>query len=146
AIAGADLVVASTGSFGHLVTRGVVRTAITADTPSGDARPRFFLDLGVPRDVDPTIATLPGVRVADIDDLRGALAERSHGTTTDLDRARAIVAEEQDRFAAWRRAARVAPLIRALQERGARVLAAELARVAPRLATLEARERDAVEA
>src|SRR5207247_2118577 len=59
AIAGADLVVASTGSFGHLVTRGVVRTAITADTPSGDARRRLFLDLGAPPRVEPPTAALP---------------------------------------------------------------------------------------
>ena len=91
------------------------------------------------------MAELPGVRVADIDDLKEALAGGGAGEE-EMVRARGIVTEEVGRFAAWRRAAKLAPLIQALRDRGARIQAAELARVAPRLSALSDREWAAVEA
>jgi glutamyl-tRNA reductase len=143
AIAQADLVVASTGASGTVIGVEVVREALRMD---GGERPRFVLDLAVPRDVDPAVGGLPGVTVADIDDLREALASGRPGMDGEVERARAIVAEEVRRFSSWRRAARLAPLIQALRDRGARVQAAELARAAPQLAGLSDRQREAVEA
>ena len=58
----------------------IVRAASPDVSAYEPTRPRFFLDLGVPRDIDPSIAAMPDVRVADIDDLRQALAERAHAT------------------------------------------------------------------
>jgi glutamyl-tRNA reductase len=144
AVAHADLVVSSTGSAGTVIAVESVREARAdhADTPL------FFLDLAVPRDVDPAVADLPGVELADIDDLKGAVDEAgvSPGTGEEIGRVRDIVREEVRRFASWRRASRMAPLIRALRDRGDRIQAAELARVAPRLQGLSEREREAVEA
>jgi len=140
-IARADLVVSSTGAAGTVIEPPAVLEAVRAR----GGRPMFFLDLAVPRDVDPAVAELPGVGVADIDDLKEALAGEGAGEEEML-RARGIVTEEVGRFAAWRRAAKLAPLIQALRDRGARIQAAELARVAPRLSALSDREWAAVEA
>jgi len=104
-----------------------------------------MLDLAVPRDIDPGVLGVEGVHLADIDDLRGLLAEQNAPATLEIERVRAIVGEEATRFRSWRRAARLAPLIQALRERGDRVHATELARVAPKLASLSEREREAVE-
>jgi glutamyl-tRNA reductase len=143
AIAEADLVVSSTGSAGVVIPVEAVRQAVRGD---GRVRPLFLLDLAVPRDIDPSVADEVAVRLADIDDLRGLLAEQNSPATQDIDRARAIVAEEVRRFGSWRRAARFAPLIQALRDRGERIQAAELARAAPKLAGLSPKEREAVEA
>jgi glutamyl-tRNA reductase len=148
AIARADLVVSSTGASGTVVDVPTVAGAIEEDLAASRAtpRPRFVLDLAVPRDVDPGVAALPGVAVADIDALRAAVSRRGEDVAPQLERAERIVAEESERFAAWRRAWRMAPLIRALRERGDRVVASELARMAPRLAALSDRDREAVRA
>jgi glutamyl-tRNA reductase len=148
AISRADLVVTSTGAAGTVVDLPTVVEAIAEDpaAAAGGPRRRFFLDLAVPRDVDPSVAELPGVALADIDALRATLARRRVRIGPEIERAERIVAEESERFGAWRRASRMAPLIRALRERGNRVVAAELARVAPRLAELSGPEREAVEA
>jgi glutamyl-tRNA reductase len=150
-IAKADLVVSSTGAAGLVIGPDVVRKALRMDgrrpgDPGDGGRRLFLLDLAVPRDVDPAVKEIPGVRVADIDDLREALAWRDAGTDAEVERVRTIVAEEVARFATWRRASRLAPLIQALRDRGARIQAAELARIAPRLAGLDPRQREAVEA
>jgi glutamyl-tRNA reductase len=144
AIAGADLVVTSTGAAGTVISPEVVLEAHRLDGRSG--RPLFLLDLALPRDVDPEVAGIPGVRLADLDDLRAMLTERAAGADAEVAKVRAIIKEEVGRFAARRRSARLAPLIQALRERGDRVAAAELARAAPRLADLSGREREAVEA
>jgi glutamyl-tRNA reductase len=72
--------------------------------------------------------------------------EGNGGHAAEVDRVRSIVAQEVERFEAWRRSVRLAPLIQALQDRGERIQAAELRRLAPRLADLSERERRAVEA
>jgi glutamyl-tRNA reductase len=136
----ADLVVSSTGASGIVIGADVVRRAMAARR----TRPLFLLDLAVPRDVDPSAGGMAGVTLVAIDHLREALASRT-APAAEIDRARAIVSEEVERFTSWRRAARLAPLIRALRERGDGVAAAELARVLPRLEGLDERERAAVE-
>jgi glutamyl-tRNA reductase len=145
AIARADLVVSCTGAAGLVIGPAAVREAFDLNG-RGAGRPLFLLDLAVPRDIDPAVAEIPGVRLADIDDLRDILAARAEPALAEVDRVRTIVAEEVQRFASWRRAARLAPLIQGLRARGEGIVAAELARMAPRLSNLSEREREAVEA
>ncbi|MGH2683038.1 MAG: glutamyl-tRNA reductase [Actinomycetota bacterium] len=141
AMSTADLVVTSTGATGLVLHRGMVERAT-----AGRKGPLFLLDLAVPRDVDPGAGDLPGVRVADIDDLREVLAERQGELRAEVERVAAIVAEETRRFGRRQREARLAPLIKALHDRGDEVRALELRRLASRLRDLSDRERQAVEA
>jgi glutamyl-tRNA reductase len=140
-LAEADLVVASTGSTGVVVTQEAVKGAI-----AGGKRSLFLLDLGVPRDVDPRTREIPDVGVADIDDLRDALVDERVGVEGEVLKVRALVADETKKFATAKRAARLAPLIEALRERGEEVRAIELRRMASRLAHLSERDRETVEA
>jgi glutamyl-tRNA reductase len=140
ALARADLVVSSTGAPRIVIGPDLVRLAMAGR----ESRPLFLLDLAVPRDVDPAVGEMAGVALAAIDHLRETLTSRT-APAAEIGRARAIVSEEVERFTSWRRAARLAPLIRALRERGDRVAATELARVLPRLEGLDERQRAAVE-
>jgi glutamyl-tRNA reductase len=137
----ADLVVASTGSTGVVVSHEAVKRAI-----GGGRRSLFLLDLGVPRDVDPRTREIPEVGVADIDDLRDVLVDERVGVEAEVTKVRALVADETKKFATAKRAARLAPLIEALRERGEEVRAVELRRVASRLAHLSERDRETIEA
>lgn len=139
AVATADLVVCSTGASGIVIDRDSVERALA----HRGGRPLFFLDLAVPRDVDPAVADLPGVSLANIDHLKGLVAREDDGEVAAV---RSIVAEEVARFAVHRRAARLAPLLQALYERGERVRQAELRRAGARLARLSEEERAAVDA
>ena len=56
-LATADLLVACTGAVGTVVARETVAAAVVAR----DGRPLAICDLGLPRDVDPGVAALPGV-------------------------------------------------------------------------------------
>ena len=138
ALAAADLVVSATAATGVVVDRAAVAAAQRAR----EGRPMFLLDLAVPRDVDPRAADVPGVGLANIDHLRDVVVRADEA---EVERVRAIVAEEVAGFRAWRRAVRLAPVIQGIYDRGERVRAAELERVRRRLEGLSEEERAAVE-
>lgn len=139
ALSAADVIVSSTGATGQVIgAEALARGAA--------GRKVFVLDLAVPRDVDPEAAQVPGVRLADIDDLAPLLARRRGDPTDEVSAARTIVEAEVRRFSADRRATRLAPLIRALHAMGEEVRLEELKRFASKLDSMSARERQAVEA
>jgi glutamyl-tRNA reductase len=87
--------------------------------------------------------------VADLDDIKEHIAETEGASgrqAASVDGVREIVAQEVERFEAWRRSTRLAPLIQALRERGDRIQAAELARFAAGLSALSPEEHATVEA
>jgi glutamyl-tRNA reductase len=128
AIASADLVISCTGASGHVITESMVRAGRGHRTA---ARPLVLLDLAMPRDVDPAVAGLPGVRVFGMDDLRDS-AGVSVGDA-EVAAVRAIVEEEYSAYGSAVRAAQVTPTVVALRAKAATVVDAELARLAGRL-------------
>jgi glutamyl-tRNA reductase len=137
----ADVVVSSTDSTGYLVTAEQVARALAGRRE----RPVFFVDIAVPRDLDPAINDLAGCYLYDIDDLQRVVSESADGRTEELDRAEAIVADEAEQFRAWQRSRDVVPAITSLRELAETIRAQELARAEPRLGGLSPRERRAVE-
>jgi glutamyl-tRNA reductase len=140
ALASADLIVSATGATGIVIDADAVRTAL-----EGRSGPLVLLDIAVPRDVDPGVAGLDGVRLIDIETIQGRLATHAEETADDIARAHEIVAVEVRRWVVGRRSDVLAPLIRAVRRRGADVVSAELDRYAARLAELTPDEREAVE-
>jgi glutamyl-tRNA reductase len=139
AIEHADLVVSSTGATGLVIEADAVRDAVVRR----DGRPLFFLDLALPRDVDPAVRELPGVRLADLDALRAVLDTEETGA--DLDECRRIVSDEVAVFLGWQRAMRVAPTVVALRAKADALIAAELERLGARLPALGEKERAEVD-
>jgi glutamyl-tRNA reductase len=127
AIASADLVISCTGASGHVITESMVRAARGRRA----RRPLVLLDLAMPRDVDPAVAGLPGVRVIGMDDLSDS-AGVSVGDA-EVAAVRAIVEEEYSAYGSAVRAAQVTPTVVALRAKAATVVDAELARLTGRL-------------
>ncbi len=138
----ADLVVSATGAAGVVVRVDMIRRAAAEH----GGRPLVLLDLAVPRDVDPSAAEVPSVRVIDVSWLRERLVERDEGIADEVARAHEIVAEEVRRYAVRRRSDALAPIIRALRARGEEIMRGEIERYASRLSDLAPDERAAVEA
>jgi len=129
AMAVADLVISCTGAAGLVITVPEVTKALGAREPG---RPLVFLDLAMPRDVAPEVAGLPGVRLIDMDVLRGSGAFGADAA--EVAAVRAIVEEEFAAYGSAVRAARVTPTVVALRAKAATVVDAELSRLAGRLA------------
>ena len=140
ALAEADVVVSSTNSRSFLVSRDDVEQALA----TRERRPLLLIDLAVPRDLDPEIASLPYAFLYDVDDLDEAVGTGSiEGAAA---RAEAIVAEEAERFRAWQASRGVVPAIASLRARAEEIRLRELERARRRLADLSPEERRAVEA
>jgi glutamyl-tRNA reductase len=127
AIAATDLVISCTGAANLVITEATVREVLTRRRPGHEL---VLLDLAMPRDVDPAVGDLPGVRVIGMDDLRGT----SGGVGDDeVAAVRAIVDEEFAAYGTAVRAARVTPTVVALRAKAATVVDTELTRLAGRL-------------
>jgi glutamyl-tRNA reductase len=129
----ADLLVSCTGAVGTVVPVDVVAAA----TATRADRPLFVLDLALPRDVDPAVRGLPGVRLVDLESLRSVL--ENDEVARDVEHARRIVTDEVAGFITRQRSDRVAPTVTALRARAQQVVDAELARMSARLPELDER-------
>ena len=106
----------------------------------------FFIDIAVPRDLDPAISELDGCYLYDIDDLEAVVAETLAGRRREAGRAEAMVAEEADCFRDWQASLDVVPAIASLRARAEEIRAHELAKVEGRLSERERRTVDSVTA
>jgi glutamyl-tRNA reductase len=132
-----------------VVTCAAGDTHVTVDLVAArpaPSTPLLFVDIAVPRNVERDVATLPGVTVLDLDDLR-AWAERGRtARMAEVERVRGIVADELAEFLADAAARQAAPLVAQLHERAESIRAAEVQRFASRFGTLGGDERDSVDA
>jgi len=104
-LARADLVVSCTSAPAPVLRRADVVRAIRAR----EGRPLVCVDLALPRDVEPAVASLEGVVLLDIDDLRVAAEANRAGRAVEARRAETIVADEVARCLRPRRLTRAAP-------------------------------------
>jgi glutamyl-tRNA reductase len=141
-LATADLVISCTGAAGLVIGAGMVAAALRTRADAGGAsRPLVFLDLALPRDVDPGAAGLPGVSVIGLDTLQDTGTALTAAHAEDVAAVRAIVAEELAARVSARHAARVAPTVVALRAKAVEVVEAELARLAGKLGEIDDRTR-----
>ena len=138
----ADIVISSTGAP-HPIFR---REHGQAFLHRRRNRPMFFIDIAVPRDVDPAMGKLEGIFVYDIDDLQAVAAAHLAERSREASDAETLIAGEVERFHERQRTVNVAPAIVALQRQAEEIRLAELKRVQARLGTLSAEQVAAVEA
>ncbi|HVF33263.1 MAG TPA: glutamyl-tRNA reductase [Acidimicrobiales bacterium] len=136
-----DVMLTSTGAGGTIIFHDDLDHVMAHRA----GRPLLVVDVAVPRDVDPSAASIRGVTLLDMDDLRAfaetGVAERRREIAV----VQGIVDDEVGRFFETLAAREVAPLVAALRERAEVVREAELARYTARLADLSPKERAAVE-
>jgi len=142
ALADADVVVSCTGAVRPVVSLADVHHALAAARRDEANHPLVICDLGMPRDVDPAVAGLPGVWVVDVE--RVQHEPSAHAAAADVDAARHIVAAEVATYLAGQRMAEVTPTVTALRRRAADVVEAELLRLDNRLPGLESAQREEV--
>ena len=109
-------------------------------------RPMFFIDIAVPRDVDPAMNKLDGIFVYDIDDLQDAVASHVSGRKQEAQNAEKIIEAEVERFQARLQSLHVVPTIVSLQDHFETIRQAELDRVRGKLGQLSPEQEEAVEA
>jgi glutamyl-tRNA reductase len=142
ALVDADVVVSCTGAVRPVVSLADVHHALAASQRDELTAPLVLCDLGMPRDVDPAVAGLPGVSVVDMDRVQREPSARAASDAADA--ARRIVAAEVASYLASQRMAEVTPTVTALRQRAADLVEAELLRLESRLPDLGHEQRQEV--
>jgi glutamyl-tRNA reductase len=138
----ADIVITSTGAP-HAIFRREHGEQFLSKRRN---RPMFFIDIAVPRDVDPGMNKLDGIFVYDIDDLQQAVSSHVADRRKEAERAESIVNMEVERFQARLQTLDVVPTIVSLQDHLETIRQAEIDRVRGRLGPLSPDQEMAVEA
>jgi glutamyl-tRNA reductase len=138
----ADIVISSTGAPHHIFRPEHGQAFLHRRRN----RPMFFIDIAVPRDVDPAMNKLDGIFVYDIDDLQQVAAAHMEERSREAMDAETLIAVEVERFQQRQRTVNLAPAIVALQRKAEEIRQGELHRIHARLGTLTPEQVAAVEA
>ncbi|HXZ30939.1 MAG TPA: glutamyl-tRNA reductase [Terriglobales bacterium] len=137
----ADIVITSTGSP-HAIFRREHGELFLSRRKN---RPMFFIDIAVPRDVDPEMNKLDGIFVYDIDDLQQAVASHVADRRKEAEKADNIINDEVERFQARIQTLDVVPTIVSLQDHLETIRQAEIDRVRGRLGPISPEQELAIE-
>jgi glutamyl-tRNA reductase len=135
----ADIVICATAS--PLISRALCPLQALAP-----GTPKVLVDIGVPRNVDPSVRDVPGVTVFDMDDLLTVCPASPEDRHQDLANAEAILEAEISRFMSWWRSAHAVPTIAALEDAVEDARRRELAKTLRRMPSFDDSQREALEA
>jgi glutamyl-tRNA reductase len=124
-----DIVISSTGSSGLIIRSEDVRPIMRTRRN----RPLFFIDIAVPRDLDPALNDIENVFLYDIDDLSQVVEGNRAEREKEAIKARRIIDEETLKFCRWQEGLAVTPTIAALRRKADEICRQELARTLPKL-------------
>jgi glutamyl-tRNA reductase len=136
-----DIVASATSAPHAVITWELAEKALNG----GRRSPLLILDIALPRDVEPAVATLPNVFLYDIDDLAQVVEGTLQRRRSEIAVVEQIIRGGIDEFWAWYRGRNVVPLIRELRGRAEEVRELETARVLRSLQHLSEGDRAAIE-
>ena len=137
----ADIVLSSTGSPGFILVRADVEEIIRRRKN----RPMFFIDMAVPRDIDPDVNQIENVYVYDIDDLNNVIVTNIEERERERHKAEEIVGAETRVFRHWLESQEVTPTIVSLRRKCDEIREAELEKALSSLGPVDARTREVME-
>jgi glutamyl-tRNA reductase len=137
----ADIVISSTASPEYVITSEQVKSSFRKRRN----RPLFFIDIAVPRDVEPQVNDLENAYVYDIDDLRGVIQLNKAQRAEEAFKAERIVEEEVIKFERWVNTLAVVPTIVSIKEKGETIRLAEIRKSIAGLGPLSPEQREGLE-
>lgn len=136
-----DVIISSTGAAGHVISRDQVKRSLR----SRRNRPLFFIDIAVPRDIDPRVNRLSNTYVYDIDDLQTIVEENIKDRGQEAAKGERLVEEATVKFQQWHETLKVVPTIVALREKVETIIDGEIKHTLSSLNGLSSEERQALE-
>jgi glutamyl-tRNA reductase len=141
-LAHTDIVVSSTAAPEPIIDKAMVQRVMRARRRQA----MFFIDIAVPRDIDPEVNSIENVFLYDIDDLEHVIAANRREREREALVAEEIVWREARQFDLWLEAPEAVPTIVALRQRAERSRQEELEKALAKLGSLDDRPRRALDA
>lgn len=136
-----DIVISSTGATDLIIHKQDVKSVMRARRN----KPIFFIDIAVPRDLDPKLIDIDNVYLYDIDDLSSVVEINKSERDKEAVKAVRIVDEETLKFNKWYQGMAVTPTIRDLREKVDAIARLELDRSLARMPHVNGADRKALE-
>lgn len=142
-LTGVDAVVAATGSPEPVITAEMV---LRARGERSAGRSQLFVDIAVPRNVDPSVRSIAGVDLLDLDHLQARIAGNIEERRAEIPLVERIIAEEIAYFQRWRRGSESRPVLAALRAQSERIRQRTVTEHLSRLGDVDSSVRERVEA
>lgn len=120
-----DIVISATSAPDYVLTEPMMKTAMEKRESFS---PMILIDIAVPRDIDPAIASLSNVFLKDIDDLRTIVDRNAERRRHEIPKAETIIEEELSRFLEMLSQLEAGPAIKALRDKFEAIRTEELER------------------
>jgi len=136
-----DIVISSTGAPKYVLVRDDFKGLMRARKN----RPLFFIDIAVPRDIDPEINRIDNVYVYDIDDLKSAIQENIDERQHEALRGERLVDAAVIQFRRWFQGLDVVPTIVGLRDKMEEIRKKELKKTFGSLSSVSEEDRAAID-
>jgi glutamyl-tRNA reductase len=136
-----DIVISSTGAP-HFVVRKDLAEAVIAERHN---KPMFFIDIAVPRDIEPSVNEIDNCYVYDIDDLKNVVEANMAERGKEAERAKVIIKKEVSEFFTWLDHLEVAPAIKTLRDSMEDIRQKEVDKTLSRISGLSDKDRESIE-
>lgn len=136
----ADIIISCTASPKYIIEKKDIAPLVAQRT-----KPLLFIDIAVPRDIDPAVAELDNVFLHDIDDMQNVVAQNLEGRQKEAVKARKIVEEELENFFFWLDSLLVVPTIVKLREQAETIKKKEVEKALRRIDNVTPREKKIIE-
>jgi len=120
-----DMVLSSTGSEKPIIDKELVSLVMKRRKQ----KPLFFIDIAVPRDVEPSVNGIENVYLYDIDDLKELSQKHLSDRLSESEKARAIIDEEVKKFTAWLKQLDKSPMISDIYDKVEEIRKGELKKI-----------------
>lgn len=136
-----DIVISSTGAPSAVIHKRDIKAVLKARKH----RPMFFIDIAVPRDIDPDVNQLDNVYLYDIDDLKEVVEENMAQRQDEASKARLLVEEETNNFSTWLKSLELQPTIVDMRSKAEELARRELQRTLKRIGQTDDATKEALE-
>ncbi|MBF0286640.1 MAG: glutamyl-tRNA reductase [SAR324 cluster bacterium] len=137
----ADIIIGSTGAHNFIINYDIVKQSIKRRK----GRAMFFIDIAVPRDIDPRLNEIANVYSYDIDDLQNIIEDNRKERLRQAELAEDIIEEEAEKLNNWFKTLSAVPAIRALRNSFHQIGFDELEKAFQKLNTLSPEQKEQVE-
>ncbi len=140
ALADVDIIISSTGATDYVLNRDQVKRAMK----KRQHNTLFFIDIAVPRDIDPRINKISNAYVYDIDDLKNIVETNISQREQETVKARRFVEEALVAFRRWLDGLSIVPTIKAINDKMTAIVDIELEKTLTGLRHLAPEDVDAI--
>lgn len=136
-----DIVISSTGAP-HFVVRKELAEKVIAERAN---RPMFFIDIAVPRDIEPSVNEIDNCYVYDIDDLKSVVESNLAERAKEAGKAEEIIRSEVKQFLSWLDHLEVAPTITELRAKAEAIRVMEMEKTVRRLTSISDKDKETLD-